>query len=100
VESAPQPHHKTPKGAPQFSDLSPASTLPVLFRVTDGKSKEHRSDKVKIATVVEPGDLDGFFVRYAEVCRAGMDALKKRDRSKGKKRKKDKKSKDGGPSKT
>jgi signal recognition particle subunit SRP14 len=51
---------------------------------------------VKIATVVEPEELDGFYVRYAEVCRAGMDALKKRDRSKGKKRKKEKKGKDGG----
>jgi signal recognition particle subunit SRP14 len=39
---------------------------------------------------VQPEDLDAFFARYAEVCRAGMDALKKRDRSKGKRRKKNK----------
>jgi signal recognition particle subunit SRP14 len=67
--------------------ISPA---PILIRATDGKSKDFRANKVKLATVVQPEDLDSFFARYAEVCRAGMDALKKRDRSKAKKRKKNK----------
>lgn len=44
--------------------------------------------------MVQPDDLEGFFVRYAEVCRAGMQALKKRDRS-GRKKAKAKKRKGG-----
>lgn len=40
--------------------------------------------------MVQPDELDGFYARYAEVCKAGMTALKKRDRSKRKKVKKGK----------
>lgn len=43
-----------------------------------------------MSTVVQPDDLEGFFARYADVCKAGMGALKKRDRSKRKKAKKGK----------
>jgi len=45
--------------------------------------------------VVEPDALDGFYTRYAEVCKSGMHALKKRDRS-GRKKAKAKKRKGGG----
>ena len=45
------------------------------------KNKNH----VKISTVVQPDDLEGFFTRYAEVCKVGMQSLRKRDRSKRKK---------------
>jgi signal recognition particle subunit SRP14 len=83
-----------PGSLPSFSDQTPDSPLPIIFRATNGKSKPKRDEKIKIATVVEPGDLSSFYDRYAEVCRAGMDALKKRDRSKVKKKKKEQKSKD------
>jgi signal recognition particle subunit SRP14 len=29
---------------------------------------------------VRPGELEAFYARYAEVCKAGMTGLKKRDR--------------------
>ncbi|KAI9822294.1 MAG: hypothetical protein M1827_000012 [Pycnora praestabilis] len=78
-----------------FADLNPSSPLPILIRATNGKSKEHRKDKIKLSTVVEPDALEGFFTRYAEVCKFGMQALKKRDRS-GRKKAKAKKRKAGG----
>jgi signal recognition particle subunit SRP14 len=34
--------------------------------------------------VVQPDELDAFYARYAEVCKAGMAALKPRDRTKRK----------------
>ena len=40
---------------------------------------------------MQPDDLDSFYARYADVCKAGMQALKKRDRSKRKKAKAGKK---------
>jgi signal recognition particle subunit SRP14 len=40
---------------------------------------------------VKPDDIDTFYIRYAEACKAGMSSLKKRDRKKGKKDKKKKK---------
>ena len=48
-------------------------------------------DQIKLSTVVKPEDLDKFYGKYAEACKAGMGALKKRDRKKGKKDKKKKK---------
>lgn len=61
----------------------------MLIRATNGASKRAREiRKIKFSTVVEPDGLDGFFVRYAEVCKVGMTALKKRDRKKKNKRKK------------
>ena len=75
-------------------DLHPENPLPIIVRATNGKSKEKRADKVKLSTVVQPDALEAFYTRYVEVCKAGMQALKKRDRSK---RKKDKtKKKKGG----
>ena len=44
--------------------------------------------------MVKAEDIDGFFTRYSEVCKAGMGALKKRDRSKRKKKEKKKKKSD------
>ncbi|KAI9707149.1 MAG: hypothetical protein M1836_000109 [Candelina mexicana] len=78
-----------------LADLHPPSPLPILVRATNGKSKEKRKDKIKLSTVVEPEALEGFFARYAEVCKSGMQALKKRDRS-GRKKAKAKKRKAGG----
>lgn len=64
---------------------------PVIVRATNGKSKRNRAEKIKLSTVVEPGDLEGFYVRYGEVCKTGMTALKPRDRSKKKAKAKKKK---------
>lgn len=83
-------------------DLHPPNPLPLIVRATDGKStksdkKTKNKDKKKISTVVQPDDIEAFFARYADVCKAGMQSLKKRDRSK---RKKDKKKGKGGAAAT
>lgn len=78
-------------------DLHPPNPLPLIVRATDGKSTESdkktkNKNKVKLSTIVQPDDIEGFFARYAEVGKGGMQSLKKRDRSK---RKKDKGKKKG-----
>ncbi|KAL9116351.1 MAG: hypothetical protein Q9187_007125, partial [Circinaria calcarea] len=70
-----------------LADLHPSTPLPVLIRATDGRSGEDRKDRIKISTVVAPEDLERFYIRYAEVCKSGMQGLKKRDKSKRKKAK-------------
>ncbi|KLU84566.1 hypothetical protein MAPG_03607 [Magnaporthiopsis poae ATCC 64411] len=73
--------------AQPLADLSPAKPLPVLIRATDGKTGDKgskRAQRVKLSTVVDPDGLDAFYARYAEVCKAGMVALKPRDKSKKK----------------
>lgn len=79
----------------QFPDLNPSKSIPILIRATDGKSKKNRDDKIKLSTVVQPDALDGFFARYAEICKLGMSGLKKRNRSKAKEKQKAKKKKLG-----
>lgn len=87
-----------PPTSSDLSDLNPPSDpLPILIRATDGNTQNQerkKSQKVKLSTVVQPDDLEAFFQRYAEVAKAGMTSLKKRDRSK---RKKVKGKKKGGP---
>lgn len=78
-----------------LEDLHPSTPLPLLIRATNGKSKESRAKKIKISTIVRPDAINDFFTRYADVCKAGMQALKKRDRS-GRKKAKAKKRKGGG----
>ena len=68
----------------------------ILIRATDGNTnapnpkthkvekKAAKATKVKLSTVVAPEDLEEFYARYAEVCKAGMTGLKKRDRKRGK----------------
>ncbi|SPO01322.1 uncharacterized protein DNG_03998 [Cephalotrichum gorgonifer] len=65
-------------------DLGSPHPLPVIIRATNGKSKNNRDKKIKLSTVVNPADLDVFYLRYADVCKGGMAALKPRDRSKKK----------------
>lgn len=74
-----------------FPDLNPSKPLPVVIRAHNGKSKKDRHSKVRLKTVVEPHELEGFYTRYADVCKAGMMALKPRDRSKKKAKAKKKK---------
>ncbi|CAN8104978.1 unnamed protein product [Discula destructiva] len=80
------------------------STYPVIIHATDGKGREPRKDgkgyqastqrnRVKFSTVVEFDALDTFYARYAEICKAGMIALKPRDRTKNKRKTKGKKKK-------
>ncbi|KAM0511761.1 hypothetical protein ACHAPE_009551 [Trichoderma viride] len=74
-----------------FPDLLPDKPLPIIIKATNGKSKRDRSDKEKLSTVVQPHDLEAFYVRYADVCKAGMTLLKPRDKSKKKAKAKKKK---------
>jgi signal recognition particle subunit SRP14 len=46
----------------------------------DGKITKNKSTKIKLSTIVNPDDIEAFYARYAEVCKAGMTGLKKRDR--------------------
>ncbi|CBF77215.1 hypothetical protein AN4580.2 [Aspergillus nidulans FGSC A4] len=78
----------------QSPDSADKETLPsILIRASDGntnapspkthsnnKDKKAKDTKVKISTIVRPGELEAFYARYAEVCKAGMTGLKKRDR--------------------
>lgn len=68
-------------------------SYPVIVRATNGKSGEDRKAgrKMKLATVVQSDALDAFYARYAEICKAGMLALKPRVRTKRKTKSKKKK---------
>ncbi|KAL2849483.1 signal recognition particle, SRP14 subunit [Aspergillus pseudoustus] len=72
--------------------ISPPS---ILIRATDGNTnapnpksasedknikKKSKESKAKLSTVVQPDELETFYAKYAEVCKAGMTGLKKRDR--------------------
>jgi signal recognition particle subunit SRP14 len=67
-----------------------------LIRATNGKSKEHREkgEKEKLSTIVHVSGLEEFFQQYADVCKKGMEGLRKRDR-KARKRKEKEKGKKG-----
>ncbi|KAH6890978.1 signal recognition particle, SRP9/SRP14 subunit [Thelonectria olida] len=73
------------------ADLPPSKTLPIIIRASNGRGKKDRTNKIKLSTVVQPDHLEGFYARYADVCKAGMTALKPRDRSKKKAKAKKKK---------
>lgn len=75
------------------SSPPPPSSYPIIVRATNGKSGDDRKagKKVKLSTVVPSDALDAFYLRYAEICKAGMLALKPRDRSKRKTKGKKKK---------
>ncbi|KAL6923790.1 hypothetical protein ACHAP8_001171 [Fusarium lateritium] len=85
-QDIPKPSEEEPS-----PDINPGKPLPLIIKATNGKGKRDRSKKVKLSTVVKPEDLEAFYVRYADVCKAGMTALKPRDRSKKKAKAKKKK---------
>ncbi|KIW11560.1 hypothetical protein PV08_10861 [Exophiala spinifera] len=80
-----------------------AASSQILIRATNGLSKEHRGTpkskstpkKLRLATVVQSADLDTFYTRYADVCKKGMEALRKRDKKKAKEKAKAKKKNKG-----
>lgn len=82
-------------------DTHPENPLPVIVRASDTKEDKAKDGsrrdkpKEKFSTIVQPDALDRFYVRYAETCKAGMSALKKRDRTKRKKDKRKKAKTDG-----
>jgi signal recognition particle subunit SRP14 len=88
-----KPLSATSASSPSIPSSS-TSQPQILIRATNGKSKEHRKkgEKEKLSTVVDVGALEEFYRRYAEVCKKGMEGLRKRDR-KGKKRKEKEKGK-------
>ncbi|EPE26894.1 Signal recognition particle alu RNA binding heterodimer, SRP9/14 [Glarea lozoyensis ATCC 20868] len=93
-QSAPSPTAEVP-----FPDLAPSAPTSILIRATNGENAKGRKEgkKVKLSTVVESEAIEGFYARYAEVCKGGMvGGLKKRDRSKAKEKLKAKKRKMGG----
>ncbi|KAE8361949.1 signal recognition particle, SRP14 subunit [Aspergillus caelatus] len=77
-----------------LENVSSSSRPSILIRATDGNTNapnpknnkvgKKTVSKVKLSTIVAPEDLEAFYTRYAEVCKAGMTGLKKRDRKKGK----------------
>ncbi|RDW72278.1 signal recognition particle 14 kDa protein [Aspergillus mulundensis] len=86
---------QTPLLNSQSPDTADKQTLPsILIRASDGNTnapnpkthpeikdkKTKKETKAKVSTVVQPGELEAFYARYAEVCKAGMTGLKKRDR--------------------
>ena len=78
-------------------DTHPPNPLPIIVRASNNKStKRPGTDreniaKTKLSTIVQPDQLESFYGRYADVCKAGMSNLRKRDKKKGKKDKKKKK---------
>jgi signal recognition particle subunit SRP14 len=72
-------------------EANPGKSLPVIIHATNGKGSRNKSKKVKLSTVVEADAVDRFYAKYADVCKAGMTALKPRDRSRKKLKAKKKK---------
>jgi signal recognition particle subunit SRP14 len=72
----------------------PSDPSQVLIRATNGKSKEARKEnpdsKTKLRTLVQLDEVAGFYQRYSEVCKKGMEQLRKRDKKKAKAKKKGK----------
>jgi len=92
------------------SDLSQPSSQ-VLIRATNGASSAKpkakptskvskpqqgsTKQKIKLATVVETAHLDSFYTKYADVCKKGMEGLRKRDKKRAKEKAKAAKKKKG-----
>ncbi|KAK5942294.1 hypothetical protein PMZ80_004857 [Knufia obscura] len=88
----------TQKPMPASDESTPSSQ--VLIRATNGassskpktrpnakvsKTQKHTpKQKIKLATVVETSDLESFYTKYADVCKKGMEGLRKRDKKKAK----------------
>jgi len=87
--------HKTSHGSIYLSQKRiPSNPDQVLIRASNGANKPKREEdpksKIKYSTIVPTAELGEFYARYADVCKKGMEGLRKRDKKKTKKRKKDK----------
>ncbi|EXJ59818.1 hypothetical protein A1O7_03965 [Cladophialophora yegresii CBS 114405] len=71
-----------PKKATSASKVSKSNS-----RAADSSTRP----KIRFATVVAVSDLESFYARYADVCKKGMEGLRKRDKKKAKERAKAKK---------
>lgn len=60
--------------------------FPLLFRATDGV--KDKSKRLKIDTVVEAKNIEQFWSQYADVLKAGMHGLLRKDKKEKKKKKK------------
>jgi hypothetical protein len=81
-------------GVEPYSDLSkdvtPAlhenksnnKSYPILIRITDGN--KDKSLKVKLSTIVEPENLDSFWIEYIDILKNGFVGLKKKTKAKKK----------------
>lgn len=82
----------------------------ILIRATNGatakskakpgvkiaKEDQHKQKtKIKLGTIVETADLETFYTKYADVCKKGMEGLRKRDKKKAKEKAKAAKKKKG-----
>lgn len=92
-EGAPVPTKEEPLADVSQQREGSSPNFPILVRATNGKAGDDRKagKKAKLSTVVQLDALDAFYARYAEICKAGMGALKPRDRSKRKTKGKKKK---------
>lgn len=105
---------KTLPPSPSTSEETSISEPPpqILIRATNGASKSTKArgssskssrkptkptttstakPKIRFSTVVDVTNLEDFYARYAEVCKKGMEGLRKRDKKKAKERAKAKK---------
>lgn len=93
-----------------LNDDDSSASSRVLIRATNGatstkktkpgvkiaKEQQHKQKtKIKIATIVEVAELDSFYNKYADVCKKGMEGLRKRDKKKAKEKAKAAKKKKG-----
>lgn len=79
----------------------------ILVRATNGATtskgskktkigKTHKPvPKIKLTTVVDASTLDDFYAKYADICKQGMQGLRKRDKKKAKEKAKAAKKKKG-----
>lgn len=94
-----------------LTDGDSSASSRILIRATNGatatkskakpgvkiaKENQHKQKhKIKLATIVETADLESFYNKYADVCKKGMEGLRKRDKKKAKEKAKAAKKKKG-----
>ncbi|ETI29331.1 hypothetical protein G647_01784 [Cladophialophora carrionii CBS 160.54] len=99
---------------PDSASAAAADSAQILVRATNGVGRLQKSTavskaskpkaksstpvaaadtkpKIRFATLVAMSDLESFYTRYADVCKKGMEGLRKRDKKKAKERAKAKK---------
>ncbi|KAJ9611267.1 hypothetical protein H2200_004450 [Cladophialophora chaetospira] len=90
-QSAPQILIRATNGVGKPKKSSPSTSKASKSKSTTTSTTASTKPKIKFATVVDVAELEGFYARYAEVCKKGMEGLRKRDKKKAKERAKAKK---------